>query len=393
MENNYRPAIVVVAFNRSASLRRLLSSLEKAHYPGKTPLVISIDHAPDNHDVYDCASDFHWPYGRKEIIYHRENKGLKAHILSCSDLANVYGSVIILEDDLYVSPYFYRYASAALNYYADDERIAGISLFNYPRIEKKVDPPPFYPLIDYSDVYFIQYAASSGQAWTSDQWKAFRRWQQQPVNFREYRGVVPSTALEWPLRSWKKYFITYMIENDKYFVFPTISLTTNFDDTGSNRQGNTYELQTSLKVDDRPLTFKPLSQSFNVYDAFFEILPRHLNHFCPYLARYKYDVDLYGIKNAQELKRDYVLTTKKCASPVKTFGRHLKPHEMNVIFGIPGSEISLCRRSDLVDLSKENNYQYYVSDFSYFYKTPPTRKDIMKFVRYRVNTKLKRMLS
>lgn len=393
MENNHRPAIVVIAFNRAASLRRLLSSLEKANYPEKTPLVISIDYAPDNQDVYTCARDFYWPYGKKEIIYHREKKGLKTHVLSCGDLVDDYGSVIILEDDLYVSPYFYHYTSTALDYYANDEKIAGISLFNYPRIEKKVDPPPFYPLIDHSDVYFIQYAASSGQAWTRDQWKAFRRWHNKSVNFKEYRGVVPSTVLQWPPRSWKKYFITYMTEKDKYFVFPTISLTTNFDDKGSNRQGNVNELQTKLKLDDRPLIFKPLSHSFNVYDAFFEILPEKLNNFCPYLRPYNYAVDLYGIKNLQEIKKEYVLTTKRCTSPVKSYGRHLKPHEMNIIFDIPGSDISLCHCSDLMDVSKDNKYHYYISDFSYFYKPLPNRKDIMKFLKYRVNSKLKKILN
>ena len=81
-------------------------------------------------------------------------------MLKCGDYAEKYGSVIVLEDDLYVSPFFYVCASAALDYYEKDERIAGISLFNLPYSQSwKL---PFVPLQDDSDVYFKQVPASLG---------------------------------------------------------------------------------------------------------------------------------------------------------------------------------------------------------------------------------------
>jgi len=386
MENKYKPVIIVVAYNRLNTLQRLLYSLEQSHYPSKTKLIISIDHAADNKDIQRYASDFLWPHGEKEVIYRRENLGIKAHIMACANLVNDYDSVIILEDDLFVSPHFYDYAQDALSFYDDDEKIAGISLFHYPTIEKHENPLPFIPLMDNSDVYFIQHAASWGQAWTKKQWNRFTRWYERHESFKHYHGRVPFNVMDWPLTSWKKYFITYMVENERYFVFPSISLSTNFDDKGSNRSENSHEVQSRLKIDDRRFKFKPLSESFNVYDAFFELLPEKLSGFNHELSKYEYDVDLYGIKRNYELKKEYVITTKKCNHPISSFGRHLKPHEMNIIFNVPGHEISFCNRQNLIDYSKEKKYHYFVSDFSYFYRNPLIKGDMLKFTKYKTNT-------
>ena len=100
-------AIVVVAYNRPDSLNRLLDSLTKVNYEGhNVPLIISIDYSGKD-DVYLAAEAFEWKFGEKKIIRHPENLGLKKHVLSCGDLVKDYDAVIILEDDLLVSPGMY----------------------------------------------------------------------------------------------------------------------------------------------------------------------------------------------------------------------------------------------------------------------------------------------
>ena len=47
-------------------------------------------------------------------------------------LLNDYDALIVLEDDITVSPYYYQYACQTIAQYQDDERIAGISLYNFP---------------------------------------------------------------------------------------------------------------------------------------------------------------------------------------------------------------------------------------------------------------------
>ena len=71
-------AIVIAAFNRPHSLRRLLSSIKTAAYSSYTniPLVISIDYS-GNEDCYKVADDFEWMHGKKTVIKHPNNLKLK----------------------------------------------------------------------------------------------------------------------------------------------------------------------------------------------------------------------------------------------------------------------------------------------------------------------------
>lgn len=84
------PAIVVVAFNRFSPVRRLLFSLEKAVYSATpVPLVISVDFS-DSQEAAQLKSfleNYNWPHGQKRLIFHKENLGLKKHVLSCGDLS------------------------------------------------------------------------------------------------------------------------------------------------------------------------------------------------------------------------------------------------------------------------------------------------------------------
>jgi hypothetical protein len=168
------PAIVVVAYNRPKSLERILHSIQQAHFSNNSvPLIISIDKSGSD-DVFEVARNFQWKHGVKKIIQHPQNLGLKEHILSCGDLTETYDEIILLEDDLFVSPYFYEYATKALGFYSNEEKIGGISLYSYDMAENGFYP--FYPVNDNSDVYFVQIAASWGQAWNKKQWGDFRRW-------------------------------------------------------------------------------------------------------------------------------------------------------------------------------------------------------------------------
>ena len=88
--------IVVVAYNRIESLKRILGSLLQAEYPDQgTELIISIDRG-DNADVLDYANAFSWPFGEKQVIYKEENLGLKRHILKCGGLTRAHDGIILL---------------------------------------------------------------------------------------------------------------------------------------------------------------------------------------------------------------------------------------------------------------------------------------------------------
>ncbi|MGK7895195.1 MAG: glycosyltransferase, partial [Xenococcus sp. (in: cyanobacteria)] len=130
--SSVNPVIIIAAYNRANSLQRLLNSLVRADYTGhdSITLIISIDYS-NNSEVILIAENFVWEFGNKEIIKHSTNLGLKQHIIFCGDLTERYQSVIILEDDLIVSPAFYDYTCQALSYYQDQADISGISLYSY----------------------------------------------------------------------------------------------------------------------------------------------------------------------------------------------------------------------------------------------------------------------
>lgn len=338
------PAIVVVAHNRPDSLRRLLGSLERAEYSCRVELVISIDGGGSD-EVVKVADEFKWQAGSKDIIRHQKRMGLRSHILACGDLSERYGSVIVLEDDLYVSPVFYHFAHQASEFYSERPEIGGIGLYAYR--ETRSASMLFEPVADESDVIFLQYACSWGQLWTSTQWKLFRGWYNEHATWDADATFVPAHVCCWPETSWLKYFIKYLVSTNRYFVYPRVSLTTCYQEPGQHYRTTSNRCQVRMQRSCRQFRFKHLAESCAVYDAWQSILPRCINRFAPELAEYDYAVDLYGVKSMKDICLPYMLTCRSSRSPVLEFGVCLRPTEMNVIEGIPGSGIALSATADI----------------------------------------------
>lgn len=337
-----RPAIIVVAYERPRSLQRLLASLQQADLEGRrdVELIISIDH-PSSGRVQRLAEEFVWHHGPKTVIEHESHRGLKNHVLSCGDLSDRYGAIIILEDDLVVSPSFYPYACQALSRYASDERIAGISLYSYRFNE--FARRPFLAVDDGYDNYFLNLAVSWGQAWTSAQWDRFRSWQR--IGREDAQGSrMPRKIENWPASSsWKRDFSRYMIGEQKYFVIPRVSLTTNFAEKGTHVREDTTQLQVPLLLSSKRFRFSSLETSNSVYDAFHELHSSCLKRLNRSLAGYDFECDLYGTKDLAGIGTDFILTTKRLPEPVKSFKLAMIPPELNVVFEIEGDDILLAR--------------------------------------------------
>ncbi|MEN8249992.1 MAG: hypothetical protein ABFS32_13750 [Bacteroidota bacterium] len=360
----YKPVIVVVAYNRPGSLERILSSLKRMKNASDVRLVVSIDHkAPHNYDVLEIAKKFDWPFGEKEVLYQEESLGLRRHIMQCADLSQEFGSVIILEDDLYVSPYFYQYACEALDFYDEDPEIAGISLYN--QAIEEVTELPFTPVSDESDIYFLQHPSSWGQAWTSSQWSRFREWYQTDPDLFKIAMSDPIRRY-WPETSWKKYFCGYMADKKKFFVFPRISYTTNFNDPGTNyKKSVNFQGQTPLRLSEISCRFKRFSDSYCVYDSHLELLPECLKQLSSGFDNFEFELDLYGVKDMASLNVPYVITTKPCSSHERGYRRALKPHEMNLIFELPGDDIHLAKKEDVQRV--RNRHSRTIDNFKYYY--------------------------
>ncbi len=331
-------AIVAVTYNRPNSLQRLLKSIESAYYyQDEVDLIISIDKSDIENELVQIANNFNWIHGEKKIRTFAERQGLREHILQCGDLTSEYEAVVLFEDDIIAAQNFYGYSKEALAYYSQDSRIAGISLYS-PTINE-MSGKPFTPITNHSDVYFIQSAQSWGQCWGHAMWKSFREWYKSNDSELIETTDMPRSIYNWPESSWKKYYMKYLVETNKYFVYPYVSLSSNASDVGEHvkRSNNRYQVPL-LKG---PKTYKliPLDEGIK-YDVFFEykglaeFLPQNINNenLC---------VDLYGTKFSNDGKR-YILTRKKLNYDViDMFGLKMRPHEVNIICGIEGNSIFL----------------------------------------------------
>lgn len=371
------PTIVVPAYNRSNTLQRLLKSIVHSKGIEHARLIISIDHHPDNASVIELAQSFDWP-GEKEVVIHTQNKGLREHILWCGDLTEKYKAIIVLEDDLLVSPLFYLYSRKAINFYDEERNIASISLYSY-NYNESVNLP-FYPLKGKSDVYFIQYASSWGQMWTYLQWKEFRAWYNINLEWDASDERIPSAPRNWPERSWKKYFIKYLIDTSKYVVYPYFSLSTNFGEPGANSGMVTNEHQALLNLDDDHFDLEKFGDESITYDAYFQIGENYLKQRQLVLTDYSFDVDVYGGKPTSQLRKKFVITTRKCTDPEKSFGLELYPPELNLIYAISGNALHLTTTDNLLETEKMTKekirYFYKVSDWfwGYLYRLLPSLK-------------------
>ena len=340
-----KPAIVVVAYNRPHALQRLLGSLAKLQGVADAPLVISIDAGGAQFEtVLAVAEQFAWHFGQKRVVVRERPYGLIAHIFACGDLVDEFGAIILLEDDLFVSPQLYRYALDALHFYSDDPQIAGISLNSL--WFHGITHEPFTPYLDDGDVFFMQVAWFQGQAYTQKQWAAFRAWRETAVT-----QILPTDHMhelfqtfaptEWfPLKT------KYLVENNRFYVFPRESLTTNFGDSGTHIKGTSF-FQVPLQTRRTRFRLQPLAEAVAVYDSFQEMLPSRLNQVTDQLAEYDFTVDLHGTRSLANMPTEYVLTTQEMHDPVLTFGLDLRPLIANVIHNQPGQGINFGRTADL----------------------------------------------
>ena len=370
------PAIVVATYNRPHSLQRVLHSIAIANYQGydNIPLVISID-GGGNSQCLQIAENFEWKHGEKHVICRETNMGLKAHILSCGDLTAQYGAIIMLEEDIYVSPYFYDYSVQTTSYYQDDVKIAGVSLFFLKNNE--LSGTPFEPLRNGYDAFFAQVPSSWGQTWTREQWKRFRQWFSGHDN-KPLSNRLPAAVRDvWPDKSsWKKFFYSYMVENDLYFVLPYVAYATNMGDTGEHFAQQTMMFQTCLMEYPAELRLCPFSKEGVVYDAYFELLPESF-HKLGVLQEYEVTIDLSGTKPLTDIETPYLLSIKPCSKPISSYDMCLSPVEVNVIENNTNGRIFLGKIQDflpqrdeeaLKQLMRINNEMVYQNGFYFGYK-------------------------
>lgn len=343
--------VVAVGYNRPDSMFKLLNSLKEADYENDIiDLIVSIDKGKRQNEIIEVANNIEWFFGEKKIRSFTERQGLRNHIIKCGDLTEIYDLVIVLEDDLLVSKFYYNYVKQAVDFYKDNDRIAGISLYKHqihPGVHR-----PFEPVNNGYDVYLQQFAMSWGQCWTKSMWQEFKKWYiKNEGKELERDGKLPAYISRWNDQSWLKYYMRYIVESNKYFVYPYFALSTNSSDIGEHCKIPNNDYQISLmqgKINYR----LPLLNDAIKYDVFFERL--ELDDIFPELTGRKV-LDLYGNRENYN-DGDYLISTSILPYKIiQTIQLKFRPIEMNCITPTNGNGIYIY---DLKEIAKKNRIDY-----------------------------------
>ncbi|XP_022756134.1 uncharacterized protein LOC111303896 isoform X2 [Durio zibethinus] len=185
--------IKVLTFNRLNSLTRCLTSLSNAYYLPHHPvhLHIFIDHFPnqsqsdidlklqDSFGILHFVDGFEWKWGQKIVHYRTTNVGLQGQWLEVWWPTSDDEFAFVVEDDLELSPLFFKYLRALiLNYYYN---ASNFSPFVYGA---SLQRPRFVPgkhgnklLLDStSGLFLYQLVGTWGQLLFPKPWKEFRLW-------------------------------------------------------------------------------------------------------------------------------------------------------------------------------------------------------------------------
>ena len=379
IDNKNRVAIIAVGYNRLLSIKRLLESLDRAHYFCEVPLVVSIDNSGCQ-ELYDYVNSFEWKHGTKYVIIQKERLGLKNHILTCGDLTRYFKAVIILEDDIFVSEVFYDYVLDAIQKYGDNPRIGGISLYR-PSMDGNL---PIDYIQDGNGSFAYQNVESWGQCWTQQMWKAFRNWYDSNSETDFSNIDMPVYMKNWK-KAWSKFYMAFQIQENRYFIYPSVSYTTCFSEAGEH--GITSSIGQSVLASGYNgvilKSFDELSK-YDIYGAN-EAIYKWIG-----ISKEELCIDLRG-NNDNNYHKRYILSPYHYSYKiVKEYALSLRPIELNVKYNVEGRglflyEVDDSTREDRKTLPIALAY-YYIRQFN----VKVLAKYVFSYTKLRVIQKLKK---
>ena len=129
--------IALFVYNRPQHTRKTLESLMANAELSDSPLYVFCDGAKRKKDIplVQATRELIRSYelDNATIIEREENMGLANSIITgVTELCNKYGRVIVVEDDLYLSPYFLKYMNTALDTYEEYDKVMHISGYMFP---------------------------------------------------------------------------------------------------------------------------------------------------------------------------------------------------------------------------------------------------------------------
>jgi Glycosyl transferase family 2 len=159
--------VALFAYRRPAHLKRTLKSLRSNAEASRTELFVFCDGPKNESVVADVDAvrallqdDF--GFAATVVVKRESNFGLARNIMEgVSEVLTHRKSVIVLEDDIVVSPFFLRFMNESLTCYRDDPCVGSMSGWSYPVTDRV------------PETYFIRGADCWGWATWRDRWQTF----------------------------------------------------------------------------------------------------------------------------------------------------------------------------------------------------------------------------
>lgn len=253
MSTHYAP-IILFAYNRPDHMMQCIESLLKNSIAKQSDLYVFSDGPKTEADlqkVEAVRNELKSVSGFKsiQVIAREQNFGLSKSIISgVTEIIEKYGRVIVLEDDLILSPYFLEYMNKGLALYANEPKVASIHGYFFP-IKLKLP-----------ETFFMKGADCLGWATWTRAWEQFETDGQKLLDQLKEKKITNQFDLDGATQntemlehqilgknnSWAIRWHASAYLNNQFTLFPKQSLVDNigFDDSGTHCGTDDY-----LRVD------------------------------------------------------------------------------------------------------------------------------------------------
>ena len=307
--NSYAP-IALFTYSRADHTKAAVESLLHNKEAAESDLFIFSD-GPKREGIRKAVEDnrryIHTVTGFKSvhIVEREDNWGLANSLIAgITEVINRYGKVIVVEDDLILSPFFLQYMNDALEKYKDEDQIGAITAY-CPIVDRKLP-----------ETFFLRYFHCWGWATWKRGWDLMNldtkyllrkiRWKTKKFNldgginnygmlYCQKVGLVDS----WFIRLYASFFLA-----EKLTLFPGHSLVSNHGLDGSgthskNKSGTGNDgvgisvLNTPIELRDIPIqennrTYKLISDSLIALHPQSGLLKQNYGRFKSFVRRLLY---------------------------------------------------------------------------------------------------------
>jgi hypothetical protein len=282
--------IIFFAYNRPDHTRQTLEALNKNSLAEASFLRIYVDGPKAGataetiakiEEVKKVAAEKKW-CGTVQVIVSKENKGLVKSIAGgVTETVDEFGKVIVIEDDILVSPGFLTFMNEALDFYEGSPGVMHISGFSRPE---------FSPVEVKDPTYFFYHTSCWGWATWKRAWDKFipdalavRKAVKEKGNIRKLNmdGTYEAfwglkAAAEGKLRSWNVVWHSSVFLNDGLCLHPTKSLVSNIGHDGSGTNCVTddrFTITENAMATSVPVTTIPLENHEGIRKYYLSLIP------------------------------------------------------------------------------------------------------------------------